>query len=76
MSEVQESIVNSMTLYGATIELISSRFGDSYHLMHGGKNRHRDKLLRRSTVLALCHLNKIVFVPTPSATVAGHYRPR
>lgn len=42
--------------------------------VHGGKNRHRDKLLRMSTVLALCHLNKIVFVPTPSATVAGHYR--
>ena len=74
MSEVQESIVNSMTLYGAIIELISSRFGDSYHLAHGNKNVHRNKFLRKATVLALCRMNKIVFVPTPSATVAGHYK--
>ena len=74
MSEVQESIVNSMTLYGATIELISSKFGDSYRLAHSNKNTYRDKFLRKSTILALCRMNKIVFVPTPSATVTGYYK--
>ena len=74
MSEAQQSIVNSMSLYGATIELISSKFGESYRLAHCNKNTYRDKFLRKSTVLALCRMNKIVFVSTPSATVAGYYK--